>query len=50
MTKEQSLELIKLLDAIESWSFADTHRTAGVCDDFHLSRLVTVAGITTPEP
>ena len=26
MTKEQALELIKLLAAIESWSFADKHR------------------------
>ena len=26
MTKEEALELIKLLSAIESWSFADKHR------------------------
>lgn len=26
MTKEQSLEVIKLLSALESWSFADKHR------------------------
>ena len=26
MTKEQALELIKLLSAVESWSFADKHR------------------------
>lgn len=25
MTKEQSLEVIKLLSALESWSFADKH-------------------------
>lgn len=26
MTKEQALELIKLLSAVESWSFADKYR------------------------
>ena len=26
MTKEQALQIIKLLAAIESWSFADKHR------------------------
>ena len=26
MTKEQALDLIMLLSAIESWSFADKHR------------------------
>ena len=26
MTKEQALDLIKLLSAVESWSFADKHR------------------------
>ena len=26
MTKEQILQLIKLLSAVESWSFADKHR------------------------
>jgi hypothetical protein len=26
MTKEQILQLIKLLSAVESWSFADNHR------------------------
>ena len=26
MTKEQTLELLMLLSAIESWSFADKHR------------------------
>jgi hypothetical protein len=26
MTKEEALALIKLLSAIESWSFADKHR------------------------
>jgi len=26
MTKEQILQLIKLLAAVESWSFADKHR------------------------
>jgi hypothetical protein len=26
MTKEQALELLKLLSALESWSFADKHR------------------------
>ena len=26
MTKEQILQIIKLLAAIESWSFADKHR------------------------
>ena len=26
MTKEQALDLIKLLSAVESWSFADEHR------------------------
>ena len=26
MTKEQALEIIKLLSAVESWSFADKHR------------------------
>jgi hypothetical protein len=25
MTKEQALELLKLLSAMESWSFADKH-------------------------
>jgi hypothetical protein len=25
MTKEQTLELLKLLSAMESWSFADKH-------------------------
>lgn len=25
MTKEQALELLKLLSALESWSFADKH-------------------------
>ena len=25
MTREQSLELLKLLSALESWSFADKH-------------------------
>ena len=25
MTKEQALEIIKLLSALESWSFADKH-------------------------
>ena len=26
MTKEQYLQIIKLLSAVESWSFADNHR------------------------
>lgn len=26
MTKEQALQIIKLLSAVESWSFADKHR------------------------
>ena len=26
MTKEQILQLIKLLSAVESWSYADKHR------------------------
>ena len=26
MTKEQALQLIKLLSAVESWSYADKHR------------------------
>ncbi len=26
MTKEQALQIIKLLAAIESWSYADNHR------------------------
>ena len=26
VTKEQALDLIKLLSAVESWSFADKHR------------------------
>ena len=26
MTKEQALQIIKLLSAVESWSFADNHR------------------------
>ena len=26
MTKEQYLQIIKLLSAVESWSFADKHR------------------------
>lgn len=26
MSKEQALDLIKLLSAVESWSFADKHR------------------------
>ena len=26
MTKEQALDLIKLLSAVESWSYADKHR------------------------
>lgn len=26
MTKEQALDLIKLLSAVESWSLADDHR------------------------
>ena len=26
MTKEQALEIIKLLSAMESWSFAEKHR------------------------
>ena len=26
MTKEQILQIIKLLSAVESWSFADKHR------------------------
>ena len=26
MTKEQALEIIKLLSAVESWSFAEKHR------------------------
>lgn len=26
MTKEQALDLIELLSAVESWSFADKHR------------------------
>lgn len=26
MTKEQALDLIKLLSAVESWSFTDKHR------------------------
>lgn len=26
MTKEQALQIIKLLSAVESWSYADNHR------------------------
>ena len=26
MTKEECLQIIKLLSAVESWSFADNHR------------------------
>ena len=26
MTKEQALQIIKLLSAVESWSFANNHR------------------------
>ena len=26
MTKEQALQIIKLLSAVESWSYADKHR------------------------
>ena len=26
MTKEQALDLLQLLSAVESWSFADKHR------------------------
>lgn len=26
MTKEQNIELLMLLSAVESWSFADNHR------------------------
>jgi len=26
MTKEQALQIVKLLSAVESWSFADNHR------------------------
>jgi hypothetical protein len=43
MTKQESLEIIKLLSAVESWSLADNHRMP----DYLMEKLVDAIEILT---
>ena len=45
MTKQQLIELIKILSALESWSFADKHRLP----DYLLDKLELQIEILTNE-
>jgi hypothetical protein len=46
MTKEQMLDVIKLLSALESWSFAEKHRLPDyLLDDIHASIEVLTAEV-----
>lgn len=45
MTKEQMLDTLKLLSALEAWSFANQHRLP----DYLLQDLEKVVGVLTTE-
>lgn len=45
MTKEQILDTLKLLSALEAWSFANQHRLP----DYLLEDLVKVVGVLSTE-